>query len=110
MLNWYTGGFVPGGRYTDADGLYFLEYAGVLTAEVARRLVDHPELVETTEPGERVHVFATVTDSKVVLYTHTRADADKGYWLVPLPDTTPRAIDDARVASPGRVILERPGD
>ena len=84
MLNWYTDRFVPGGQYTDADGLYTFEYAGVLTAEVARRLIDQPELVESAKPGERVHIFATVTDSKVVLYTHTRADADNGYGFVPL--------------------------
>ena len=96
MLSWYTDGFVPGGRYTDLDGLYCLEYAGVLTAEVVRRLVDHPELVEFRGPGERVHVFATVTDDRVVLYTHTRADADKGYGFVLLPDTVPLPIDDFR--------------
>jgi hypothetical protein len=96
MLSWYTDGFVPGGRYTDLDGLSCLEYAGVLTAEVVRRLIDHPELVESTKPGGRVHVFATVTDSGVVLYTHTRTDADKGYGFVRLPDTVHRSIDDVR--------------
>ena len=65
-----------------------LEYAGVLTANAARGLVDHPEFIETDDPTEAVHIFLLVTndDHTTPLYTHTKADADNGYSFVSLSD------------------------
>jgi hypothetical protein len=87
MDDWYgPDGFRPGALYADADGQLCLEYAGALTAGVARRLTGESDVIDTDSDAEAVLMFVVVGDGPLAgtLYTHTKSDADRGYGFTAL--------------------------
>jgi hypothetical protein len=90
MDDWYRPeSFEPGEIYVDADGELTLEYAGIVTAKAARGLLaEDDQSIEVSDDTEPVMVFLVVTEDEgaVTYYTHTKADADRGYAFMSLAD------------------------
>ena len=90
MHDWYSPeGFEFGEMYVDSEGELTLEYAGSVTARAAQGLITaSADTIETSHDTELVLVFLVVDDDDdaVTFYTHTKADADRGYGFISLAD------------------------
>ena len=90
MDDWYRPeGFECGELYVDAEGELTLQFAGTLTAKAARGLITNSDYtIEAADDSEPVLVFLVVSgdDESVAFYTHTKADADRGYGFISIAD------------------------
>jgi hypothetical protein len=91
--DWYgRDRFTPGDSYTDADGLFVLQYLGIVSALVARQLLGDQEYeIDPAFDTEPVMLFRVVEDDAELTtkvhppskyYTHTKSDADNGYHFI----------------------------
>ena len=88
--------FVVHDLYVDADGLFVLQYLGIVGALVARKLLgDLEHQIDTVFETDPVMLFRAVeddTDFTVApcthgfFYTHTKSDADRGYGFIAIAD------------------------
>lgn len=93
-VDWYSSEeFEPGKVYADADGQFCLEFAGATIAKAARRLPGVcDQTVETGDEFEQVLVFIVRgSQGPIRFYSHTKADADVGYWFVSYIEVVPLA-------------------
>lgn len=90
MDDWYRPeAFEPGEIYIDAEGELALQFAGTVTARAARGLIANAEqTIEASDDLEPVLIFLVMTDDRdaITFYTHTKADADRGYGFISLAD------------------------
>ena len=91
-MDWYSSDELePGKLYVDADSQFCLEYVGSLTARAAVRLPGVCEqVVETSDEFEQVLVFVVRGSHGLIrFYSHTKADADAGYWFISYTEGVP---------------------
>ncbi len=92
--DWYSSEeFKLGKAYADADGQFCLEFAGTMTAKAARQLPGVcDQTVETGDEFEQVLVFIVRGNrAPIRFYSHTKSDADVGYWFTSCAAEVPLA-------------------
>ena len=93
-VDWYSSEeFELGKTYADADGKFCLEFAGATIAKAARQLPGvRDQTIETGDEFEQVLVFIVRgSQGPISFYSHTKADADVGYWFISYVEVVPLA-------------------
>lgn len=114
MDGWYERDrFVVHDLYVDADGLFVLQYLGIVGALVARKLLgDLEHQIDTVFETDPVMLFRAVEDDSDCtlapcthgfFYTHTKSDADRGYGFIAIADLI-HSDDVVRIAEQARSV------
>ena len=108
MDDWYERDrFVAHDLYVDADGLFVLQYLGIVSALVARKLLgDLEHQIDAVFATDPVMLFRVVEDDAdftvapfrhAIFYTHTKSDADRGYCFIAIADLI-QSAGEVRIA------------